>query len=134
MHASNGILFNHEGPTRGETFVTRAGRLPLDLAARIEASVAEQLVFLERNLETDICGNHLIKNIKALIWASAYFTGPFAERWRRLGLKYLQRQLSHQIPGRWHALRAFAIISCTGFRRSSRMPSRFGGGSPWRPS
>jgi len=23
MHASNGILFNHEGPTRGETFVTR---------------------------------------------------------------------------------------------------------------
>ena len=23
MHASNGILFNHEGPMRGETFVTR---------------------------------------------------------------------------------------------------------------
>src|SRR5713101_1505114 len=23
MHAANGILFNHEGPTRGETFVTR---------------------------------------------------------------------------------------------------------------
>ncbi|AIB16733.1 GDP-mannose 4,6-dehydratase (plasmid) [Azospirillum argentinense] len=23
MHASNGILFNHEGPTRGETFITR---------------------------------------------------------------------------------------------------------------
>src|SRR5260221_8962174 len=23
MHASNGILFNHEGPTRAETFVTR---------------------------------------------------------------------------------------------------------------
>ena len=23
MHASNGILFNHESPTRGETFVTR---------------------------------------------------------------------------------------------------------------
>ena len=23
MHASNGIVFNHEGPTRGETFVTR---------------------------------------------------------------------------------------------------------------
>ena len=23
LHASNGILFNHEGPTRGETFVTR---------------------------------------------------------------------------------------------------------------
>ena len=23
IHASNGILFNHEGPTRGETFITR---------------------------------------------------------------------------------------------------------------
>ena len=23
MHASNGILFNHESPRRGETFVTR---------------------------------------------------------------------------------------------------------------
>jgi GDPmannose 4,6-dehydratase len=23
LHASNGILFNHEGPTRGETFVSR---------------------------------------------------------------------------------------------------------------
>jgi GDPmannose 4,6-dehydratase len=23
IHASNGILFNHEGPTRGETFVSR---------------------------------------------------------------------------------------------------------------
>jgi GDPmannose 4,6-dehydratase len=23
LHASNGVLFNHEGPTRGETFVTR---------------------------------------------------------------------------------------------------------------
>jgi len=23
FHASNGILFNHEGPTRGETFVKR---------------------------------------------------------------------------------------------------------------
>src|SRR5262249_48033881 len=46
---------------------------------------------------TDICGNHLVKNIKALIWASAYFTGPIAERWRRLGLKHLQRELDRQI-------------------------------------
>jgi uncharacterized heparinase superfamily protein len=76
----------------------RARRLPADLVARVEASAAEQLVFLEHNLETDICGNHLIKNIKALIWASAYFTGPVAERWRRLGLKHLQRELGRQIP------------------------------------
>jgi uncharacterized heparinase superfamily protein len=76
----------------------RAGRLTPDLVARVEASAVEQLVFLEHNLETDICGNHLIKNIKTLIWASAYFAGPVAERWRLLGLKHLQRELERQIP------------------------------------
>jgi len=31
LHASNGILFNHESPVRGETFVTR--KIPLSLAS-----------------------------------------------------------------------------------------------------
>ncbi|MBV8534723.1 MAG: GDP-mannose 4,6-dehydratase [Alphaproteobacteria bacterium] len=40
MHASNGILFNHEGPTRGETFVTR--KITRAVAA-IEAGLQKQL-------------------------------------------------------------------------------------------
>ncbi len=40
MHASNGILFNHEGPTRGETFVTR--KITRAVAA-IEAGVQKNL-------------------------------------------------------------------------------------------
>jgi GDPmannose 4,6-dehydratase len=40
IHASNGILFNHEGPTRGETFVTR--KVTRAVAA-IEAGVQESL-------------------------------------------------------------------------------------------
>lgn len=40
MHASNGILFNHEGPTRGETFVTR--KITRAVAA-IELGLQEQL-------------------------------------------------------------------------------------------
>lgn len=40
MHASNGILFNHEGPTRGETFVTR--KISRAVAA-IEAGYQETL-------------------------------------------------------------------------------------------
>jgi GDPmannose 4,6-dehydratase len=40
FHASNGILFNHEGPTRGETFVTRkitraAAAISLGLQSRL---------------------------------------------------------------------------------------------------
>jgi GDPmannose 4,6-dehydratase len=40
MHASNGILFNHEGPTRGETFVTR--KITRAVAA-IELGLQERL-------------------------------------------------------------------------------------------
>jgi GDPmannose 4,6-dehydratase len=40
MHASNGILFNHEGPTRGENFVTR--KISLAVAA-IAAGSLEKL-------------------------------------------------------------------------------------------
>ncbi len=40
MHASNGILFNHESPRRGETFVTRKITRAL---ARIQAGFQKQL-------------------------------------------------------------------------------------------
>jgi GDPmannose 4,6-dehydratase len=40
MHASNGILFNHESPTRGETFVTR--KITRAVAA-IELGLQEKL-------------------------------------------------------------------------------------------
>lgn len=40
IHASNGILFNHEGPTRGETFVTR--KITRAVAA-IKAGVQDRL-------------------------------------------------------------------------------------------
>jgi uncharacterized heparinase superfamily protein len=75
----------------------RAGRLPGNLVARAEASLAGQLRFLEHNLETDLGGNHLIKNIKALIWGASYFTGADAARWRATGGELLQAQLTEQI-------------------------------------
>jgi GDPmannose 4,6-dehydratase len=40
MHASNGILFNHESPRRGETFVTRKITRAL---ARIKAGIQKEL-------------------------------------------------------------------------------------------
>jgi len=73
----------------------------------IHRSIAQQLCFLEHNLETDLGGNHLIKNIKALIWASAYFNGRDAERWRRIGLRLLTRELDRQIlPDGMHCERS----------------------------
>ncbi|MBB4200292.1 hypothetical protein CCR94_08365 [Rhodoblastus sphagnicola] len=75
----------------------RGARAPKSLRDSVEASVVAQIRFLERNLETDLGGNHLIKNIKALIWASAYFANREAERWRRTGLDLLARELKRQI-------------------------------------
>ena len=42
IHASNGILFNHEGPTRGETFVTRK----ITRAAAAIESDRQKILFL----------------------------------------------------------------------------------------
>jgi uncharacterized heparinase superfamily protein len=65
--------------------------------ARILASLVQQLRFLVANLELDIGGNHLCKNIKALLWAGAVFAGPEADAWRQLGSRLLERELGEQV-------------------------------------
>jgi len=50
MHASNGILFNHEGPTRGETFVTR--KITRAVAA-IERGIQDRLYLGNLDSERD---------------------------------------------------------------------------------
>jgi GDPmannose 4,6-dehydratase len=50
MHASNGILFNHEGPMRGETFVTR--KITRAVAA-IERGLQEHLYLGNLNARRD---------------------------------------------------------------------------------
>lgn len=68
-----------------------------ELKSRAVASLGAQLRFLERNLETDLGGNHLVKNIKALIWAGRFFSGADADRWLRTGVALLDRELDVQI-------------------------------------
>ncbi len=65
--------------------------------AAMDACLAAQLRFLERNLETDLGGNHLVKNLKALIWAGAYFQGAEASDWRAAGLRLLDGALREQV-------------------------------------
>ncbi|KRB81494.1 hypothetical protein ASE00_16115 [Sphingomonas sp. Root710] len=78
--------------------ITRAaGQLTPEAEALIADSLAEQLRYLVDYLETDIGGNHLIKNIKALLWASSFFEGEEAARWRRLGITHLRQELDAQI-------------------------------------
>lgn len=86
-----------------QQLAARAPRLEADFAAATGASLAGQIAFLARNIEADIGGNHLIKNIKALLWAGRFFAGPRARRWHDLGLKLLRRALDEQIlPDGFH--------------------------------
>lgn len=72
-------------------------KLPAETLAPILASLAGQLRFLRQNLETDLGGNHLIKNIKALAWGAAFFNGPESDAWRATALRLLKREIARQI-------------------------------------
>lgn len=62
------------------------------------ASLYKQLKFLYHNVENDIRGNHIIKNIKALLWGGSFFNGNrTAEKWTNKGKDLLERELDEQI-------------------------------------
>ncbi|MEN0001310.1 MAG: heparinase II/III family protein [Pseudomonadota bacterium] len=75
----------------------RKDRLNRATVDQLGRSIAAQVRYLENNLETDIGGNHLFKNIKALLCAGVFFDGPEAQRWRRIGRCVLRQQLSTQL-------------------------------------
>ncbi|CAN5767595.1 N/A [soil metagenome] len=75
----------------------RRARLDDAFLARAVGSLTAQLHFLERHLETDVRGNHLIRNIKALLWAGVFFQGNEARRWRGRGQALLETEIATQI-------------------------------------
>jgi uncharacterized heparinase superfamily protein len=86
-----------------QQFSARRGQLSSGFVEQAEQSLASQLIYLERHLETDLGGNHLIKNLKALLWGSVYFEGRAADRWRSLATRLLERETRRQIlPDGFH--------------------------------
>jgi uncharacterized heparinase superfamily protein len=61
------------------------------------ASLRIQALALEGRLETHLLANHLVKNIKALMFAGALLEVPESSRWWEKGEKLLQRELTEQI-------------------------------------
>jgi hypothetical protein len=80
-----------------QQIATRREHLSRRLLEQAAASLAAQLRFIERHYESDVRGNHLIKNIKALLWGAAFFDGAESERWRKLGRRLLASELIEQI-------------------------------------
>lgn len=59
-------------------------------------SLAVQARYLRRRLEIHLLGNHLWANLKALVFAGAYFEGAEADRLMAKGAGLLERELAEQ--------------------------------------
>jgi uncharacterized heparinase superfamily protein len=68
-----------------------------ELRQRFVTSFAQQALYLERHLEWDVRGNHLLRDAVGLAWAGRFFTGVDAQRWLRqaeqLGLAQAREQV-----------------------------------------
>ncbi len=71
--------------------------LDADRQTTILLSLQQQLDFLHANLERDIGGNHLVKNIKALLWAGAFFEGAESARLAATGRRLLEQEIATQV-------------------------------------
>lgn len=65
--------------------------------AEFQAALYGQVRLLRRQLEFDVRGNHLLENLRALIWSGVAFDGPEASEWLRDGLTILERETEEQI-------------------------------------
>lgn len=73
-------------------------------ASAIWADLAQHMVFLRLHLETDVGGNHLVKNLKALLGAAVAFHDPHGvDRWTGRLVDEVERQI---LPDGGHTERA----------------------------
>lgn len=80
-----------------QQYAARQARLSGPLRERLLSSLVRQIRFLASNLERDLGGNHLLKNLKALLWAARFFEGSEARRWGALGMRLLEHEVAEQI-------------------------------------
>jgi hypothetical protein len=64
---------------------------------RLLDSLRAQAAILHRDLEMDVRGNHLLANLRALVWFSLAFNGREAEAWRGEALNLLREEISEQV-------------------------------------
>lgn len=82
-----------------QELAVRQSRLDERFLALVSHSLFEQLRFLRRNLELDVRGNHLIRNVRALQWGATAFEGKEALDWQETAWKILVKEIDEQILG-----------------------------------
>ena len=97
MHDWNSYALSIRCVVWMQQYARHAVRWKDDFRTRMLTSLIHQIRFLERNLETDIGGNHVIKNIKALLWAGRFWNHTEAQSWAKKASTLLNRELDEQI-------------------------------------
>jgi uncharacterized heparinase superfamily protein len=67
------------------------------LSPKVRQSLAVQVRWLTRRVESHLQGNHVFANAKALVHAGLYFEGEEAEVWLKRGLSLMQAQIDEQL-------------------------------------
>ncbi|QXD16167.1 heparinase II/III family protein [Rhodocaloribacter litoris] len=80
-----------------QQYAVRWTRWPESFRKRMLISLYVQQRFLYENIELDIGGNHLIKNIKALLWAGRFWNLREADKWYEKGAELLRSEVARQI-------------------------------------
>ena len=102
------------------------------LRGRFLRSLYLQCDFLFHNLEYQGYGNHLMANIKGLIFGGVFFEDSRSERWLRTGLRLLRQEMEEQILGdgghferspMYHLIVMKDLIECLSLLRSNGMPA-----------
>jgi uncharacterized heparinase superfamily protein len=68
-----------------------------DLRRGLREPILRHAAFLERHVETDVGGNHLLKNLVALLLAGCAFDGPAPLAWRARAADALESELGRQV-------------------------------------
>jgi uncharacterized heparinase superfamily protein len=64
---------------------------------RLLRSITEQALFLEQNLEFDVLGNHLLKNLRTMVHCGLALEHPESQRWLHQGALWTFDQVLHQV-------------------------------------
>ena len=81
-----------------QQYSVRSDKFSEEFKIKFCDSIYRQIIFLLDNIENDIRGNHIIKNIKALLFGSHFFGDEeISMQLRNKGLKLLRRELKKQM-------------------------------------
>jgi uncharacterized heparinase superfamily protein len=67
------------------------------LAPKARQSLAVQVRWLNRRVESHLQGNHVLANAKALVHAGLFFDGEEAGRWLHRGLSLMRTEIAEQV-------------------------------------